>query len=405
MARPFPLPDEEEILALLRDLIRAASPTPPGDVTAAANVVRRILDKEGIPLSVHTAGPGIDNIIARVEGGEPGPLLLFNGHLDTVPPGRGWRHPPLAAEFIDGEVHGRGAVDMKGGLAAALAALIGLGRSGSRFSGAVVLAAVGDEENHGRLGTKYLLNQGLLKADAAVCCEPTGLELELGNRGLMMVEVLIRGRSCHAGRPHLGVNAVHLAARVVRAVENWRPSGPENRLFEIPHGSRSVVGISGGDRQNVIPDSCLIHIDCRLMPGQSGPEALAGMAGLIGEAVGETPEIVDYSDSDPADVSDAPLVIRPEYWHEPFWTPEQTPIAGLARRVIAGELGREPVVRGKAAGTDASHLVYMGDIPTIIFGPGDPHLSHTNRERVALADVVAAARVYRNIIAGFAAKN
>ena len=223
---------ELELRELLQDLVRTPSPSPPGDISACTRLLARILEREGIAFRIDESKPGIQNLIAELPGGlngsENGPTLLFNGHLDTVPPGEAWVADPYDSTCRDGYVAGRGSVDMKGGIAAGLLTLVSLKRSGSAFKGKILYTAVGDEEFHSEFGTKYLIANGL-RADFAICCEPTDLQLELGNRGLLMIDVHVKGKASHAGRPHLGVNAVHRAAR---SLPLWRSSGSTN--FKIP---------------------------------------------------------------------------------------------------------------------------------------------------------------------------
>jgi succinyl-diaminopimelate desuccinylase len=381
---------QAELLGLLRDLIRNPSPNPPGDIRACTAIVAAVLSREGIGFRIDESKAGITNLIAELDGslgaGSKGPTLLFNGHLDTVPPGGAWQADPYDPIERDGYVEGRGSVDMKGGIAASLMALVSLKRSGCPFRGKILYTAVGDEEFHSQFGTKYLIAKGL-GADFAVCCEPTDLELELGNRGLLMIDVLVKGKASHAGRPSLGVNAVHRAAKIVEAVERLAFDRFRNPAFEVPTASCSVVHICGGERLNVVPDRCSLFLDRRLMPGESGTDAVREIAEMVERTLGIAPDVGADRGGE--------VVLQPEFWHEPCWTPEQSPIAASACKVIEQIIGRPPVIRGKAAGTDASHLVSQAGIPTIILGPGDFRLSHTAQERVKAADVWKAVAVYQ----------
>ena len=278
---------------------------------------------------------------------------------------------------------------MKSGIVASLMAMISIKRSGSKFKGTILYTAVGDEEFHSQFGTKYLIENGL-KADYAICCEPTNLDLELGNRGLVMIDVMIKGRSCHAGRPNLGVNAIHRAARIVNALDEMVFNQLQNEAFELPHGNISVVAINGGEKINVIPDRCSLYIDRRLMPGEKGSNAVGEISDIVKKVTGIKPDIGQDLGSE--------IVMFPEFWHEPFWISETAPIAVSAYKNIMRILGKAPAIRGKAAGTDASHLVALANIPTIILGPGDFKLSHTSNEKVKLSDVLTAAKIYEAIV-------
>jgi succinyl-diaminopimelate desuccinylase len=288
--------------------------------------------------------------------------FLLNGHLDTVPAGDGWSLDPFAGEIKGNYMYGRGATDMKAGLAASLMAFVGLKRKGCPFEGEVFFTAVGDEEYHGQYGTKWLLTNGLT-ADMAMCCEPTNLDLCLGNRGLLMVDVVVKGKSSHGGRPNLGKNAISLATRIVRELEQINLEGSRNERFKDPVGNLSVVGIHGGDRINVIPDRCVFYIDRRLMPGESSDEAIRQIETAITSATGIIP---DYGRDNGSEI-----FIKPEVWHEAFWMSETQSFVSKCIAVYKAYFGVVPVIEGKSAGTDASHLVAIGKIPTVIFGPGD----------------------------------
>ncbi len=385
--------EEKEILCILQDLIRAKSPNPPGDVSACADALAVVLRKEGIPFTVDESLPGIKNIIATLKGSRgkegAGKTLMFNGHIDVIPAGEGWKTDPFEPVLENGYVYGRGTTDMKSGIAAMLSALISLKRSGSPFAGTILFVAVGDEEYHSEYGTKYLLKKGL-KSDFAICGEPTGLGLDLGNRGLLMIDVLVKGKASHAGRPAFGVNAVHIASTIIAHLATLSFSDHHNEAFEFPDGSASVVEVHGGEKINVVPDRCSFYIDRRLMPGETGPLATEEIAGIISGLTGIVPDIGEDRGSS--------IVMYPEYWHEPCWTPVESPVVASAIRCYRKIYGAEPRIGGKAAGTDASHLVSMANIPTLILGPGNTKLSHTVGENVLFSQVVEASRLYEDIV-------
>jgi len=384
--------ENREMVELLRRLIQAGSENPPGDVTRCAAVIIDLLQKEEIPFRLMESKPGICNIWARLSGSKgktKGKTLLFNGHLDTVPAGNGWSLDPFAAEIKGDYMYGRGATDMKAGLASSLMAFVGLKRMGCPFAGEVFFTAVGDEEYHGQYGTKWLLANGLT-ADMAICCEPTNLDLCLGNRGLLMVDVVVKGKSAHGGRPNLGKNAVSLAAKIIRELEKIDLTAIRNDRFKDPVGNLSVVGMHGGDRINVIPDRCVFYIDRRLMPGENSDEAIHQIKMAIVSATG----II----ADSAYNNGSEIIIKPEVWHEAFWMPETHNFVSKCIAVYQEYFGTVPVIEGKSAGTDASHLFCIGNIPTVIFGPGDYRESHTVNEKVELPQLMRAAGYYTRLV-------
>jgi acetylornithine deacetylase/succinyl-diaminopimelate desuccinylase len=382
-----------EIVSLLQKLVRADSEDPPGDTGKCAEVIGDLLDREGIPYKIEEPKPGIRSVVAVLEGNNSGagPALLFNGHIDTVPAGTGWSLDPFGAEIRDGYLYGRGSTDMKAGIAASLGALLELKREGAPFTGQVIFTAVGDEENHSQYGTKYLLSQGLT-ADFAINCEPTNLDICLGNRGLLMVDVFVQGRSSHAGRPGLGKNAVTLANKLIEGLNDLDFSYSRDGRFKDPLGSISIVGIHGGGRINVIPDSCVFYVDRRMMPGETGEGAIQQIEEVINRITGKPP----------GRKGDAPVesevLINPEVWHEPFWMGEDNPYVQNCVETYWDVFGKAPAFEGKSAGTDASHLVSMGNIPTVIFGPGDYRVSHTVDEGVEISQLDGARRYYSSLV-------
>src|SRR6516165_6118933 len=170
-------------------LVAADSTNPPGHERLAADVARQLLEPLCGPVTEVEPGPGRVSLVARVGDGSR-PTLLVNGHLDTVPadPDR-WTHDPFAGEIADGRVFGRGTADMKGGVAAAIEAVLALGRAGVELPCDVLFHLVADEERGGTFGTRALLDRGLITADACLVPEPTSLEVCIAERGLLHVEV------------------------------------------------------------------------------------------------------------------------------------------------------------------------------------------------------------------------
>ncbi len=370
--------DEQEAREVLRALVQAPSVNPPGDTTAVVGVLSERLSEAGIEWRVLAAKPGIASLVARLPGRGAGKKLVLNGHVDVVPAGDAWTVEPFAAVEREGRLYGRGASDMKGGVAAMLLAVLALKRAGAAFAGEVLFTAVADEETGSRLGTRYLLEQGIGRGAAyAIVGEPTKLRVELGNRGVAWFEITVRGRAGHSGRPASGINAVHYAGRLVSAIANMRFT-LRNDLFEVPTPSISVTMIQGGVKANIIPAQCKLTVDRRLLPGESGELARRQLEELIAgmPEAGVSTEIV-------AETAFEPYVLAPD-----------EPVVQALSRAHERVVGGRPVLRAKGGGTDGSHLFHEGGVPTALYGPGDPFLAHAADEYVELAHVVQAARVY-----------
>ena len=190
--------DDEETLSLLARLIETPSHNPPGDEAAAAAVLGEFLASAGITPAIHEVSPGRPNLEAALGPGG-GPVLLFNGHTDTMPPGPGWTTDPYRAHQADGRVYGLGACDMKAGLAAMAGAMAAVARSGAPLRGQVVLDAVADEEATGA-GTKATLRGGRA-AEWGVIAEPTGLQLVRAGNGQVNFTVTFLGEAGHGSTP------------------------------------------------------------------------------------------------------------------------------------------------------------------------------------------------------------
>ena len=275
---------EGEIVDIMQALIRCPSVNPPAETTECARVVSEILKKNGIEAEIVEARPGVANVVARLEGNQSGKKLLLNGHLDVVAPGEGWTVEPFGGEVRNDLIYGRGACDMKSGITAMLSAMIAFKRSERPFNGEIIFTAVGDEETGSQFGTKYLLEKGVAnQVDLAIVTEPTDLAIELGNRGLRWFDITINGLACHAGRPHLGKNAIQYASKIVEAIHGMKFTREDDR-FEIPQPSISVTMIDGGTQVNVIPNRCRIAVDRRMIPGETTDSVLHELNEIVSSA-------------------------------------------------------------------------------------------------------------------------
>ncbi|HHY37925.1 MAG TPA: M20 family metallopeptidase [Clostridia bacterium] len=369
----------DEVISLTQSLVQIPSVNPPGDSPECAEFLMKKLRSEGIETEIVKApGSCISNVVARLRGRRTGKTLLLNGHIDVVPPGDGWTVDPFSGEISHGNIYGRGTCDMKSGIAAAAAAIIGIHRAGSPFNGEIIFTAVGDEETGSKDGTLHLIDRGIIKGvDFGIVCEPSNLEVDLGNRGCVWMRLTIQGRAAHASRPHMGSSAISYAAKLVSALESLEFKCC-NEIFEVTSPSLLVTLIRGGVKVNVVPDKCILEIDRRTLPGEQVEtvieEVSRVIASLCDDNVKTQLEVVKGWD---------PYVISPE-----------EPVVQALRRSCLSVLGREPKMGGKAGSTDGSHIATKCHIPTAIFGPGNPVLSHTANEHIALEDIFAATIIY-----------
>jgi acetylornithine deacetylase/succinyl-diaminopimelate desuccinylase family protein len=371
--------DRSELIGLLQELVRRPSPNPPGVEEPVAQLLAETCGALRLQTETHEVAPGRPNVYARL-GPKDVPGLVFLVHTDTVPPGDGWTHPPFGGTLADGRVIGRGAADMKAGIAAAVIAIAALQRSGIALTAPVSLAAVIDEEETG-MGVRALLDRPGFGARAAIVPEPTGLQTVIGCRGNCYVEIEITGRSAHAGSPQEGRNAIYGAARVVETIRGLHEGLASHRHPLLGPATWSVGLIQGGTGTAMVPDRCRVSVDRRLLPGESGEDAQA----QIDEALASL------------DLGAAGLGARTELLMEiPSFAlaPEHDLVRGVLRASVDAGVPERPVA-GWTAACDGGYLMRYAGIPTVVLGPGSVvDQAHRPDESVPVAEVESAARAY-----------
>ncbi len=373
----------DDVVDLARELIRIPTVNPPGDVTEAAFVCTRYLAEAGFTVELDAAEPTKPNVIARY-GTRPGPTLLWNSHLDVVPIGEetAWSVPPFEGIVQDGRLYGRGACDVKGGVAAQLVAAAALVRSGIPLHGSLIVTEVADEEVGGRLGAARIADREDLRPDAVIVAEPTGNRVCIGERGGVGIRVTVFGRTAHGALPWEGVNAIEGMARVITALQHelW-PRLAERRHPYFAPASATISLIEGGVKTNVVPDRCSIYIDRRLIPGEEPDAALQEVREVAERAVAAVPGLRVVVEAAPEWPGRKAIV-----------QPEDSP---LVRTMVAVNqyLGLDTTLTGFSMGTDGRFFAARG-YPTIIYGPGDPRIAHQPDEWVAIDELVQCARAY-----------
>lgn len=377
---------EEQVIDLTRRLVQCPSINPPGDTSDCAKIVLSEFKENGINTEIMAGKKGACNVVARLPGEKKGKVLLLNGHLDVVPPGEGWTVDPFGGEIRAGRMYGRGTTDMKSGLASMITAMIAIKHSGL-FNGEIIFTGVADEETGSAYGTQYLLKNNIgTNVDFAIVGEPTNLRVTLGNRGIRSIRIVVSGKASHACRPHLGINAIAYAAKVIGGIQSMKFS-QRNDFFEIPSPSISVTMVRGGIKENIIPDRCELVVDRRMIPGETTETMLKELKGIINPILEEEKGIQIQVD------------VNPTYYYDPYLISENEPFVQATIEAVKLAVGREPVLatKAKAGSTDASHL-FWGGIPVIIFGPGDPHFAHSVDERVDIKDIVLSTKVFVSVL-------
>ncbi|GAB6945535.1 ArgE/DapE family deacylase [Vulcanisaeta sp. JCM 14467] len=339
------------------------------------------------------------NVIAKVGRGRP--VLILNGHMDVVPPGdeSRWAYSPFSGKVVEGRIYGRGATDMKGGLAVIMMVFTELAPIiEKRGSGTLILSATADEETGGHPGVEALVRDGVLIGDAAIVAEPSGSHrYYIGEKGLCQVKLVTRGRPAHGSLPILGDNAI---MRLVRAIGKAEELINEfNRGIKLPselmdairnsaevylEAARAsglnltlsdferVVGtvsfnpgvVRGGSKINMVPDYAELELDMRVPPGVSPSQVINYLrSGLSGAA---DVEVLDTS--------------------EPNYTSPNESIARLVHEGIERVLGTTPKPIIVTGATDGRYFRARG-IPTVVYGPGELAMAHAYNEYVTVDDL------------------
>ncbi len=351
----MPTIDRAATLACLRRLIAIDSRNPameadgPGEAEIARFVAGWLRDA-GLEVDTMEAAPGRPNVVARLRGTGGGRSLMLNAHMDTV--GVAGMADPFSGEERDGRIHGRGAYDMKGSLAACLAAAWAVAASGERPAGDVVVAAVADEED-ASIGTARLIES--VRTDGAVVTEPTALNVCVAHKGFAWIEVVVRGRAAHGSRPELGVDANVRMGRVLREVEALADALSAGRAHPLlGHGSVHAAILEGGTGKSTYAELARLVVERRTLPGESA-----------GDAVAEIESALDrLRRADPAlDVESRLLLGR-----EPFEVAADRPVVRAAAAAVQAEMGQPPELVGDSPWMDAALLAAAG-VETVVLGP------------------------------------
>ena len=369
---------------LLADLVRLPSVNPmgradlPPDILYEARVARFLeheLRNLGIDVRRQPVQPGRDNLVAVYDPPTPPPFrVVFEAHQDTVPVDA-MTVEPFGATVEGGRLYGRGACDVKAGVAVMFAAFARLVKERPPGSAKVTLAFTVDEE-HTFLGIQELVNSGV-RADYAVVAEPTLLNIVRAHKGVVRWQMETPGRACHSSRPEQGVNAVYRMARLLRGVEEYADrlrAAPPDPLLGPP--TLSVGRVTGGVSPNTVPDFCRIDVDRRLIPGENPAATVADLSAFLRAYPG-----IDF----PFAASEPKLACPPL---SPANSGELVQRLGTA---IDAVVGRHEV-HAVPYGTDASTLAQAG-IPAVVFGPGDIAQAHTKDEWIDLSQLEPAAEI------------
>jgi acetylornithine deacetylase len=364
-----------DVIGLTRRLVSIESVNPtlaPGGSGEGeiARFVTAWAEDAGLTAETIPSPDGRPSVVVRGLRTCAGPTLMLCGHLDTV--GLGAMERPLESRIDGDRLLGRGAYDMKGGLAAALVACRDASRAGVK--GQVIVAAVADEE-HASLGIQAVLER--VTADAAIITEPTELAIGIAHRGFAWIEIEVLGKAAHGSRPHLGVDAIFRTGPVIAALEAYSA--------ELQDSAHPLLGppllhaslIAGGSEIATLPDRVLLSVERRTIPGETPARVQAEIDAVLDACRA----------ADPALRASARVTLA----RDPFKIDAADPFVDLVRAAAAGVLGAPPAIEGLSFWADSAFTAAAG-IPTVLFGPVGAG-AHADDEWVSAESVIACADV------------
>ena len=439
--------EKEDYVEFFRKLVRSDSINPPGNEKNVAVIIEGFLKDVDINTEVFPFGVNRANLVAYLNDNFDGKNLLFNGHMDTVPPGNegDWKFPPLSATVKRNKfIYGRGTTDMKGGLAAMVIALKILKELKVDVEGNLILNAVADEETGGEFGTGWSVENPLkeIKCDFAIIGEASALSplpkaILVGEKGHLQIKITTNGISGHSGMPSITKNAIYMMSEIIEKLDKLDEYIPETKppmttdkvksligvvfpskeIFErimkeqpelqgvlqsITSYSKSLTMIKGGVKVNVIPDSCEGVLDIRLLPGQKSKPIVEGLKKMIEEEIGY--EVKSKSSAGQSKVFVELEVISDSegsYWSE--W--EKSKDLNGFYKLVEEIYEKKPFYFLLPGSADAHYLRNSGFCPqTILFGPGGGRSAHAVDEHVEIQDFIKAIKVYSIFAYRFLAK-
>lgn len=398
----------EELVALTVDLIRFPTVNPPGDAyTPCAEFIGNLLAKRGFETRLirGEGAPGDGdkyprtNIVARREGRGPGPTVHFNSHIDVVEAGEGWSLDPFAGVVRDARVYGRGACDMKGGMAASIIAADAFMAVYPDFPGAIEISGTVDEESGGFGGVAHLAQMGLFskpRVDHVIIPEPLNKDrICLGHRGVWWAEIETKGRIAHGSMPFLGDSAIRHMGAVLHAFEEELFPALDRKqtaMPVVPEGARrstmNINSVHGGQTEDFFPglpspnvaDACRIVIDRRFLIEEDISEVKGEVLAILDRLKRDRPRF-DYSMRDLMEVL-------------PLMTQEDAPVPQAVAEGIRSVFGKEPEYVISPGTYDQKHIARLGHLhDCVAYGPGILDLAHQPDEWVGIEDMVESAKV------------
>lgn len=395
----------DEIVAFTSELIRVPTVNPPGEAYEdCARVIGNRLAQCGFEIEYiraegrqeHTTRHPRINVVGHRRGASRRPLVHLNGHFDVVPAGAGWTIDPFGGIVRDGRIYGRGACDMKAGIAAALYAVDAIRRASLPLAGSIEVSGTVDEESGGFAGVAYLCEQRRIsgeRTDCVIIPEPLNVDrICIGHRGVYWFEVTTHGRIGHGSMPFLGVNAIEHMGFVLDEMRRTLAPAIAARVTAMPvvpdgarHATLNINGIEGGQpvdgiQTPCIADRCRAVFDRRFLIEEGFDRARHEIVDLL-ERCARTVPALRYELRD--------LMVVP-----PVCTPADSPVIGALERAVRRVLGRDPIHVASPGTYDHKHVHRIAGVPhCVAYGPGVLDIAHQPDEWCAIDDLINATKV------------
>ncbi|RST76504.1 M20 family peptidase [Siminovitchia acidinfaciens] len=366
-----------DAVRFLQKLIQIDSSNPPGNEDKVSKMLADRCESAGIPYQITEVEPGRSNFEIRLEGKGSG-KLVFCGHMDTVLPGeQPWTYSPFSGEIVGDKLYGRGASDMKSGLAAMYLSVESLFMEGKKLPKEIVFLATAGEEVDSCGARKYLEEQSMENVEALVIGEPTNEKVVVGHKGALWIEIVTLGKTAHGSMPDMGINAIEWMNKVIERLDflkkKWRIS-----VEPLGESSLAVTKINGGVQTNVIPDRCSMSLDIRTVPPQSHEQLITEIKSNLNEL---------FSTEGSPDFSVNMQLDRPA-----ILTDKSNKLISLAL-----DLRKQDSLFGVSYYTDAAVLNPDSKVPTLIYGPGDESLAHQPNEFVNIQAYLRSIEFYKEL--------
>lgn len=369
--------NKKNVVKILQDLIRIDSQNPPGDESRIGVFVKNYLAKLGLEVKIYEFKPNRSNVLAYCGDPKAKSSLLITPHLDTVPKGISWKCDPFGAGIRNGRIYGLGATDCKANIAVSLEAIRSLVEDKVKLDYRLVFAATADEETGSDLGLIPLLDKGILKPDAALVLDADDFGVVVTQKGLIHLKVKIKGKRAHGAYPWLGINAIDVAVKILAGLKKPGFFPPAARARYLREPTVNIGTIRGGDKVNIVADSCEFELDFRFLPGMSEQRILEKLKGLIRK----------YS---------ARYKIEIEGIQKPYSIAQGHPLVSSLKAAMK-KFKIKPRVTGSEGATT---ITFFQDkhIPAIASGFGTERCAHTPDEYAKIENLYKGAQVLEEFL-------